>query len=320
MTDNKNRLLLLVVLVLAVAAIYYGPGRQEPSTIDKMLDARAEHDHENALLYATQLLKIDPSNSAAKTVLKESGQIFFYLLAAKSTLTESKASGDNEIIEPEPLYEVFNEAAGYVAKAKALDPEFKDTLTFEKALNKTQTALVYILAMNVVEVGKNTVSAATAKYEKSAEFINAAASSGYMSRMLSIQSSWAATRVPHQEDQEELGSSLDRMDDIGQLVSDSKAQNSQDFVKSLLNYISITRNTVETLLVPKGTFNDYTTAATSASREYKKGQNQLRRAVPKSISVEESYANLIDDSDKYKIFKDDSIAEILSANEALFSL
>ena len=71
---------------------------------------------------------------------------------------------------PETLYEVFNQAAAYVAKAKALDPEFKETLTFEKALNKTQTALVYILAMNVIEVGKNTVSAATAKYEKSAEF------------------------------------------------------------------------------------------------------------------------------------------------------
>ncbi len=320
MTDNKNRLILLVVIVLAVTAIYYGPGRQEPSTTDKMLDARAEHDHENALLYASQLLRIDPSNRAAKTVLKESGQIFFYLQAAKSTLTESKASGDNEIVEPETLYEVFNQAAEYVAKAKALDPEFKESLTFEKALNKTQTALVYILAMNVIEVGKNTVSAATAKYEKSAEFIDAAASSGYMSRMLSIQSAWAATRVPHQEDKEALESSLARMDDIGQLVSDSKAQNAQDFVKSLLNYISVTRNTVETLMVPKGNFNDYTKAATSASKEYRNGQNELKRAVPTSISVEESYANLIDNSDKYKIFKDASVSKILSANESLYSL
>jgi len=319
MRDNKNRLILLVVIVLAVAAIYYGPDRQEPSTIDKMLDARAEHDHENALLYASQLLRIDPSNRAAKKVLKESGQIFFYLQAAKATLTESKASGDNQIVEPETLYEVFNQAEEYVAKAKALDPKFKDTLAFEKALNKTQTALVYILAMNVIEVGKNTVSAATAKYKKSAEFINAAASSGYMSRMLSIQSSWAATRIPHQENIEALEVSLDRMEDIGQLVSSSKTQSSQDFVKSLLNYILVTRNTVETLLVPKGTFNDYTKAATSASKEYRNGQNELRRAVPKSVSVEESYSNLID-SDKYKIFEDDSISEILSANESLYSL
>ncbi len=319
MRDNRNRLLLVVVIVLASAAIYFGPGRHEPTTVEKMLDARADHDHGNALIFAAQLLKSDPSNHAAKKVVKESGQIFYYLRAAKSTLTESKPSEDNEIAEPETLYDVFNTASDYVAKAKALDPKFEKSLTFEKALGEAQTALVYMLAMNVIEVGRNTFATASEKYEKSAEFISQAASSGYLSRLLSVQSAWAATRVPFDEDISGITESLDKIDETKELIAESNTQSVQNLVNSLTKYIQVTRSSVNTLLVPKGTFDDYTLAVGNASKDYKTAQKELQHAMPRSTSMQESYSNLIGDSDELKAIENKRIAEILDENESIYA-
>ena len=319
MRENKNRLLLVVVIVLASAAIYFGPGRHEPTTVEKMLDARADHDHGNALIYANQLLTSDPSNHAAKKVIKESGQIFYYLRAAKTTLAESRSSNDNEIANPETLYDVFNTASGYVSKAKALDPKFEKSLTFEKALGEAQTALIYMLAMNVNEVGKNTFSTAMEKYEKSAEFIDAAASSGYMSRLLSVQSAWAATRVPFDEDGETITEALDKMEETEQLISASNVQSVQNFVDSLTEYIQVTRSSIDTLLVPTGTFNDYTKAAEKASEAYETAQENLQDAMPRSASMQESYANLVGDSEEFKVLENTSITKILEENESIYT-
>ena len=319
MRDNRNRLLLVVVLLLASAAIYFGPGRHEPSTVEKMLDARADHDHGNALIFAAQLLQSDPSNHAAKKVVKESGQIFYFLRAAKSTLTESKPSKENEIVEPETLYDVFNTASAYVAKAKALDPKFKKSLAFEKVLGEAQTALVYMLAMNVIEVGRHTFTTASKKYGKSAEFISDAASSGYLSRLLSVQSAWAATRVPFDEDISGITESLDKIDKTKELIAESKTQSVQNLVNSLTKYIQVTRSSVNTLLIPKGTFNDYTQAARNASEDYKTAQNELKRTMPRSKYMQESYSNLVGDSDELTVFENKQIAEILDENESVYT-
>ena len=87
MWTRKYLIVLAVIIVLASVGIYYGTRSEH----DRMVAAQVDHEHEDALIRATNILAVEPANGAAKKVIRESGQIFVYLLAAQSTLSDFSA-------------------------------------------------------------------------------------------------------------------------------------------------------------------------------------------------------------------------------------
>lgn len=320
MWTNKNQVALVVVILLVVVGVYYGSKSKETRLQDNMLDAVADHDHENALVYATQLLKVEPANKKAQRVINESGQIFFYLQAAKSTLTEFTAGKDGATVNPKQLYEQFDKAREYTAKAKALDPNFRTVSNFEKSLDNAQTTLIHILSLNVFEAGQSVVEKAGANYRKTSKVMDVAASSRYLSTFLPYQSAWASVDTPIEEIKEELIPQLNAMDDTGRLISAYREGSAKDFTMSLLTYISVVKTTVDTLLVPKGSYDDFSKAANHATAEYKNIRTQLKRATPRSISGKGTMVSLLKGIPEYNISQNSAVAEIVTANQSLYKL
>ena len=320
MSIKKNQLALVAVILLVVVGVYYGSMSKETRLQDNMLDAVADHDHEKALVYASQLLKYEPANNEAKRIINESGQIFFYLRAAKSTLTEFTAGKDDATVSPKQLYKQFNKAREYTAKAKALDPRFRTVSNFEKTLDKAQTTLIHILSLNVFEAGQSVVEKAGANYRKTSEIIDVAASSRYLSTFLPYQSAWASVNTPIAEIKEELIPQLNEMDDTGRLISVYREGSAKDFTMALLTYISVVKTTVDTLLVPKGSYADFSKAANLATTEFKNIRTQLKRATPRSISSKGTMINLLKGIPEYKISRNSVVAEIVAANQSLYKL
>ncbi|GEM_PF-1144341 len=317
---KKNQLALIVVVLLVVVGVYFGSMSTESNLRDKMLDAVADHDHENALVYATDILKHEPTNREAKRVISESGQIFYYLQAAKSTLTEFMAGKDDATIDAKQLYEQFDKAREYTGKAKALDPRFRTVSNFEKTLDKSQTTLIHILSLNVFEQGQSVVERAGANYRKTSEIVDVATSSRYLSTFLPYQSAWASVNTPIEEIKEELSSSLNEMDEIGRLISTYREGSAKDFTMSLLTYISVVKTTADTLLVPKGSYKDFSKAANLATSEYKKIRTKVKRATPRSTSGEGAMVSLLKGIPEYQISRNRKVDEIVTTNQSLYKL
>ncbi len=320
MWTKKNQLILGVMILIVVAGIYYGSIPKETRLQDEMLDAVADHDHENALVYATQLLEIEPGNIKAKKIISQSGQIFFYLQAAKTILTEFTAGKDDSTVSPKQLYEQYNEAREYITKAKTIDPRSIAVLHFEDTLDIAQTALTHILSIKVFKTGQAVVEKAGANHRKAMEIIDIAESSRYLSTFLPYQSAWATVDTPVDEMREQLLPSLNEMDDTGRLIADYKNGSAKDFTKSLLTYIRVVKKTVDTLLVPKGSFNDFSKSANIATSKYKQIRTKLKKATPASVSSEGTLIALIKEIPGYKVSRNSSVADIVTANESLYSL
>ena len=72
-------------------------------TRERMELALSDHDHEEALIYASELLKLVPNNKKAKKVVRESGQIFYYLLAAKTLLSQYESVDEEFTVDPQKV-------------------------------------------------------------------------------------------------------------------------------------------------------------------------------------------------------------------------
>lgn len=70
---------------------------------EQMLQAVADHDHEKAVHRATELLDIIPEHKDGLQILRESGQIFYYLRAAKHMVTASLNENEAQVITVEPI-------------------------------------------------------------------------------------------------------------------------------------------------------------------------------------------------------------------------
>ena len=321
MWTKKNQIVLAVAVVLLIlAGVYYGSIPKETRLQDKMLDAVADHDHENALIYATQLLEADPANTDAKRIISQSGQLFFYLQAAKAKLTEYTVGKDDSAINPKQLYAQFSNAREYIAKAKAIDARALAVLNFEENLDKSQATLIHILSTKVFESGQMIVEKAGVNYRKALEIIDVAESSRYLSAFLPHQSAWAALDTPVDEMREQLMPGLDEMDDTGRLIAEYKEGSAKKFTKALLSYIRVVKTTVDTLLAPKGSFDDFSKAASRATMKYKKIRTKLKEATPELISNKETLISLLKEIPNYRIAHNSSVADIISKNESLYSL
>lgn len=320
MWTKTNQIVFVVGILLIVAGIYYGSIPKETRLRDQMVDAVADHDHEAALIYATKLLKFEPSNAEAQKIISESGQIFFYLQAAKNTLTEFTEGKDDAEVNPKQLYEQYSKAREFIAKAKTIDPRSIAISSFEESLDKTQATLIHILSMKVFESGQTIVEKAGANYRKTLDILDVAESSQYLSAFLSHQSAWATVDTPVEEMRRQLMPGLDEMDDTGRLIAEYKEGSAKKFTKSLLTYIKVVKRTVDTLLVPEGSFDEFSKAASNATMKYKKIRTQLKEATPESISSKGTLIALLKKIPHFKVSHDNSIAEIVSENESLYSL
>ncbi len=320
MWTKKNQIVLVVVLLLIVAGVYYGSIPKETRLRDNMLDAVADHDHEAALIYATKLLKSEPNNTDAQRIISESGQIFFYLQAAKNTLTEFTIGKEDTAVNPKRLYEEFSKARDYIAKAKTIDSRSIAVLNFEESLDKSQATLIHILSMKVFESGQTIVEKAGANYRKTLEIVDVAESSQYLSSFLPYQSAWATVDTPVDEMREQLMPHLNEMDDTGRLIADYKDGSAKDFTKSLLTYIRVVKKTVDTLLVPKGSFNDFSKAASLATGKYKKIRTKLKKATPESTSNGGALIAVLKEIPHFRISHNSSVADIVTENQSLYSL
>jgi len=283
-----------------------------------MLDAQADHAHEDALIRAADILAVEPTNDAAKKVIRESGQIFYYLLAAQSTLSDFSAANDGLLADPEHQYQVIEKARALAAKGRALDARFKVSVTLDEMLDAAQTALIHILAMSVVDDGESTLVVAAAPYRKTSERIDSAAFSYYLSSLLSVQSAWAAVKPSANDIERQVTPRLDHMADTAALVSNYQGGSARDFIESLLTYIRSVRRTAAALSVGKGSYDDFAAAANDAIADCQNAGRKLKRAMPTSNSLERRFSSLIKKIADYKIVQQDSTKRILSENRRLF--
>ncbi len=70
---------------------------------ERMLQSLADHDHEGAIQAAEELLNIVPKHKEGLKVLRESGQIFFYLREAKHLVVSIFDQSNSQAVTIEPL-------------------------------------------------------------------------------------------------------------------------------------------------------------------------------------------------------------------------
>ena len=208
----------------------------------------------------------------------------------------------------------------YIAKAKTIDSRSIAVLNFEESLDKSQATLIHILSMKVFESGQTIVEKAGVNYRKTLEIVDVAESSQYLSSFLPYQSAWATVDTPVDEMREQLKPHLNEMDDTGRLIADYKDGSAKDFTKSLLTYIRVVKKTADTLLVPKGSFNDFSKAASLATSKYKKIRTKLKKATPDSVANERTLFTLLKEIPHMRISHNSSIVDIVTANQSLYSL
>jgi len=334
---KQNKLLVFLVLLVVVTVLNLFIGKQ--TTLQyKMQDALESHDHESALIFASSLLEKEPGNQKAINVVKESGQILLYLQLAQSKIPEFKVikdqdtgqlffykhttkssadelvnTADNVMVTPEKVYEEFNSARAYAAKAKDLDSKFETTLNFERRLDSAQTYVLNILAENVFDAGKSVYSIVFKEYEEKSAIINSASSSKYLNVFLKVQSAWAPMETPADEIKHNIDPLLDKMDDAGQMVAEFKTGKLTD---SLLSYIQVVRKSVNTFLTPKGSYKDFIKVASSSTDEYKQARRKLKRVLPGSANAN-NFSSLVKEVADYKLFRHDSTADLIKQNQYL---
>ncbi len=310
--------------VLAVAAalviaigIYYATRSEEDKLTSAMQSALEDHEHEEALMYASKLLVLQPGNPAAKQIIKDSSQILAHLQKARDTLSEFWTLKDGAAVEPERLYKGLQQSREDLAKAKSLDPKFETTLDFEEKLDEAQAQLIYIFASYVKEIGDGTVSKASDQYRKTSAIIDSAASSKYLSKFLRVQSSWATMAEPVQAVMQDLRKQLEKMDEVGSLVSDYKGKNAKSLVKALQVYRQSVRETIDTLLIPNGAYNDYSESVSKRNNSFEKARQRLASRIPNEYLAKNNYSRLLDDLSEYKLFQNDSTPRIMAQSQTL---
>lgn len=303
----------IAAAVLVLILIFSGSG----SVQDKMQDAQRDHDHESALIIANKILKQDPNDSNAKAVIKQSGQLFYYLQQAKLTLSHYQTAGNVIIADPEQLSEGIKKARGFTVKAQQIDAKAERLLAFESALDQAENQLAHILAVSAMTSGQSVISEATSKYQVTSKIVKAAESSAYLNQLMTIQSSGAAIGKPVAEIKENIEPHLQQMQKSSEFVARTGAKD-KSLTKELEAYISAVNATVDTMLSPQGNFKDFAKTADKSMAEYKKAFTQLKRKLSEYSSIEESIATLVDDLTGYKVFHDHDVYTIMSANKSLF--
>lgn len=334
MLERKH---LIVLLLFVLAGILFFA--RESTLQDKMLDALNSHEHETALILASTLLQKEPGNQEAIKVIKESGQILKYLQLAQSKLSDfslvkdqntgqfifyqnsAPSSSDNldnvadkVIVNAEKVYENFSNARAYVTKAKQLDSSFNKTLNFDKSLDEAQAFVLNILATNVVNVGNNVYSNVYKNYQNKEAIMNSAAGFDYFDKLLSVQSAWAPMEISTDKFKNDISPLLKKMESTGQLVSGYKSGKAETLSNSLLNYIQVVRKTVDVLVLPKGSYQDFRKVANDSTVDYKKAQSKLMRALPGSANVN-NFSKLVESIITYELFQNDSIVELIKDNQ-----
>lgn len=338
MLDIKNnKLLVFLLLLVAASIINLFVGKQ--TTLEyKMQQALENHEHENALIIASNLLEKKPHNQKAINIIKQSGQILLYLQLAQAkfphiTVVKNQETGrlsfyqydatfseaeledsvDNVIVKAEKVYQYFNSAKAYIAKAKALDAKFKTAFDFEKKLDKAQHYVLNILATKVFDEGQYVYSKVSQDYEKKSAIINSASNSKYLNKFLTIQSAFSPMEISLANIEQTIGPLLNKMDDTDKLVSEYK---SGKLAHSLLAYIKIVRNSVDTFLLPKGSYQDFAETASHASDEYQKAHKKLKYALTESAKIN-NFSVLIKAFTGYQLFDYSETANMIKKNQYL---
>lgn len=314
MWRNKYSIALIAIITLGSVGLYYGTISEH----DRMLDAQADHAHEDALVRATDILAREPTNAAAIKVIKESGQIFVYLLAAQSLLADFNAANRGLLAEFEQPYQSIEKARALTAKAKALDGAFEGSVELDTMLDAAHAALIHVLARNAIDDGRNTLVVAAAPYRKMSGLIGSAASSGYLSALLSVQSSWAVVGAAADDIERQVKPRLDHMADTARLVSNYRGGSAQDVIGSLRGYIRSVNRLVAALSDGSGSYDDLTTTAHNAIADCETAGRKLQRALPTSNSVEQHFSSLIEEIAEYEIVRQDSTELIISQNRRLY--
>ena len=339
MLERKHYKLLVIFAFFVLAIVINEFFLKEITLQDKMQDALNRHDHENALIFASRLLKETPGNRGAIGVIKKSGQILLYLQRAQKEMpdfrvaenrsteqvefyvypvqtasADSGISAENMMVEPAKVYEDIKKAKAYIAKAKMLDPDFKTTLIFEKNLNEAQFFVFKMLAANIFDVGKNVYSDAFKYYGKKSELVESAATSEYLNKFLAFQSAWAPIETPIDEIKKKIEPSLNIMDDASRLISAYKSGKAKSLSESLLSYLQVVRKSVDVLLDPKGSYKDFMKVASNSTNEYQKAKNNLMRALPKTANVND-FSKPIKLIAGYELFKNDATIDLIKENK-----
>lgn len=314
---SKKYLVLAVSALVVLVGIYYATRTEEDKLASAMQNAVEDHEHEEALAYAAKLLEMKPGDAQAKQVIKNSSEILVHLQEAKDALSAFWTLKDGAKVEPEKLYEGLQQSREQLAKAKALDPKFENTLEFEEKLDEAQSQLVYIFASYVQEIGDSTVSKASDQYHKTSAIIDAAASSRYLSKFLRVQSAWATVVEPVENVRQDLKKQLDKMDEVGALVSDYEGKTAKALVKALGTYRQSVRETIDTLLIPNGAYHSYSESASKGHESFEKARQRLASRIPNQYLAKTNYSRVLEDLSEYKIFQMDTTPRIMSQSQTL---
>ena len=130
MLGNKNHLLGIAILLIASVGLYYGTRTEEDKLASAMESAVEDHEREEALIYASKLLELQPGHPQAKRVIAQSVAIFTQIQAAREGLSEFWNRSDAAPLDAETLYRGLQESRKHLAKAKNIDAEFETTLEF----------------------------------------------------------------------------------------------------------------------------------------------------------------------------------------------
>ena len=317
MWSKKYHVLAAAAALVVLIGIYHATRSEEEKLASGMQSALEDHEHEEAMIYASKLLALQPGNPQAKKVIRDSSQIFTHLQEARNALADFWTLKDGASVEPENMYKGLQASREHLANAKALDPTFETTLEFEEKLDEAQAQLIYIFASYVKEIGDGSVSKASEEYGKTSAIIDSAASSRYLSKFLKVQSAWATKEEPVEAILEELQNQLKKMEDMGNLVSDYQGKNAKALVTALQTYMQSVRETIDTLLIPNGNYNDYVESVNRGNDTYEKARQRLASRIPNSYLGKENYSKLLDDLSEYKIFDNEATSEIMLNSQTL---
>ena len=142
MLGNKNHLLGIAILLIASGGLYYGTRTEEDKLASAMESAVEDHEREEALIYASKLLELQPGHLQAKRVIAQSVAIFTQLQAAREGLSEFWNRSNPAPLDAETLYRGLQESRKHLAKAKNIDAAFETTLEFEEKLDEAQAQLL----------------------------------------------------------------------------------------------------------------------------------------------------------------------------------
>lgn len=383
-------------------------------TRQQMRIALSDHDHETALIRASELSTAVPKEPESTRVLRESGQIFFYLEAARTSaraFMEDQSTEDTRSVEPEAIEPVvpptsltgsdldrfwiraaqyllieigtplgtpdgtlnrktreaimqFQKEHGlrttgtssaelvtalkaatrekrqqqlaqeqadrrregqfyslarareYLAKAKALDPHFKNSVEFERLLAQAHTAAVYVQAVDIVTLGTDVATSSAQIHDSLVRGLgNTIASGG------SVSKQWARVAPFIGEyKRTHVQPSLNQMQRKSLLLASYKEGEALPFVENVRTFNLVTQNAVSLLLEPTGNLIEYRTAGARAAEEFRTALGRVTNSLPNSSSVGESFDGLMQLVKSYEIYQNQQAQTIVEQNKALFTL